>query len=383
MPEKITHVSIKGFRSLPRVEGLELRDLTVLIGANGAGKSNFLEFFRMMNYAFSAPDGSLQLYLARKGRASSVLHYGPQVTRFLDASIRFDGQQQWSQYDLSLSWGAPDDLFFTSELVSFQRVGKDTKPNTLQLGGGHRETRILEVSNRNESSWEKTTARVLRDRLRSIRAYHFHDTSDNANIRLNQDIEREGYLMNNAGNIAAFLYHLKERSPAHYRHILDVVQFIAPFIADFVVEPDALNERFVMLRWQDRSGAIFGPHQLSDGTLRMIALVTALLQPDELMPGILLFDEPELGLHPHGIRIIADLIKAASQKRQIIVATQSPILIRNLEPADIAVVERQEGPNMMGATVINRLDPLELEGWLEEYDLGQLYEMNVTGGGPE
>jgi predicted ATPase len=382
MTEKITHLTIKGFRSLKNIERLELKAFNVLIGANGAGKSNLLEFFRMLNFAFNSTEGSLQLYLARKGRASSMLFYGPQITRFMDASIQFDGEKQWSRYDFSLSWGAPDELFFASELLAFKRE-RDTNTNELQLGSGHAESKVLDVANQTANQWQRTTARVFRDRLRKIRAYHFHDTSEEANMRLSQDVHREDYLMNNGGNLAAFLFGLKEKRPAHYRRILDTVQFIAPYIADFVVEPEALNDRFVMLRWKDRSGTVFGPHQLSDGTIRTIALVTALLQPDETMPSIMLFDEPELGLHPHGIRMVAELLKAASEKRQVIVATQSPLLIRDYDPADIAVVEREEDRNGRGATTVKRLDAAALEGWLEEYDLGQLYEKNVTGGGPQ
>ncbi len=139
-----------------------------------------------------------------------------------------------------------------------------------------------------------------------------------------------------------------------------------------MVEPESLNDRFVMLRWRDRSGAVFGPHQISVGTLRAIALITALLQPDETMPGIMLFDEPELGLHPHGVCIVAELLKAAAEKRQVIVATQSPLLIRDYDPSDIAVMEREEDREGRGATVIKRLDANDLAGWLEQYDLGQL-----------
>lgn len=382
MIEKITHLTIKGFRSLKNIERLELKSFNVLIGANGAGKSNLLEFFRMLNYAFNDTKGNIQLYVARRGRASSLLYYGPQVTRFMDASIQFDGDKRFSRYDFSLSWGAPDELFFSSELLAYKRE-QDKITREYQLGSGHKESKVIDVANQSQNRWNSTTARVFRDRLRQIRAYHFHDTSDQAYIRLSQELERDAYLMNNGGNLAAFLRSLKESKPSHFRRILDTVQYIAPFIADFVVDPDPLNNRLVMLKWRDRNGSVFGPHQLSDGTIRTIALVTALLQPDETLPSIMLFDEPELGLHPHGVRIVAELLKAASEKRQVIVATQSPLLIRHYDPADIAVVEREEDRDGRGATAVKRLDPGELEGWLKEYDLGQLYEKNVTGGGPQ
>jgi len=133
--------------------------------------------------------------------------------------------------------------------------------------------------------------------------------------------------------------------------------------------------------WVDRSGLEFGPHQLSDGTIRAIALITALLQPEENMPSIMLFDEPELGLHPAAIGLVAGLLKAISLKRQVIVATQSPILIREYKPDDIIVLERHENESGRGESLFKRLDASALGKWLERFDLGKLYEMNVTGGG--
>ena len=216
-----------------------------------------------------------------------------------------------------------------------------------------------------------------------VQVYHFHDTSEWENIRVSQDLRREDYLMSEAGNLAVFLHNLKERKPHHYKHILSTIQFVAPFIRDLVVEPQATNDRYVLLRWKDRSGETFGPHQLSDGTLRAIALITALLQPDETMPSIMLFDEPELGLHPAAIGLIASLLKSASEKRQVIVATQSPLLIRDYEPEDLIVVDRTEDDKGRGESTFTRLEAELLASWLSEFNLGELYEKNVTGGGPQ
>lgn len=379
MKEKITHLTVKGFRSLKSVENLELKAFNVLIGANGAGKSNLLEFFRMLHLAFANTNGNLQAYVAREGRASSLLYYGPKFTRNIDASLKFDGDLGWSQYDFSLTWGAPDELFYASELLTYQGK-RDSHPKEMQLGSGQRETNVLLLADEANDRWERKTARVFRSRLRSICAYHFHDTSDEAYIRQSRDIQQEGHLTRNGGNLAAFLFGLKEKNNFYFRRILSTVQLIAPYIADFVLEPEPNNR--VLMGWRDRSGDIFGPHQLSDGTLRTIALVTALLQPEEMMPSIMLFDEPELGLHPLGIKIVASLLNAASEKSQVIVATQSPLLIRDYDPSDIIVVEREEDREGHGESVIKRLNTDDLTGWLEDYDLGQLYEKNVTGGGP-
>lgn len=380
MPTTISHLKIKGFRSLKDVE-IELGAFSVLIGANGAGKSNLIEFFQMTSAMFTGTSGTLQNYVARKGRASSIFHYGPQVTPVIDTSLRIASGEESFEYEFSLERGATDELFYSSEYL--HSIAGDAMLTRLFHDGGPLESNVLRFAEQHDDDGQIPVAKSLRKVLSGIRIFHFHDTSEDANMRVSQDLNGEDGLLSNGGNLAAFLYRLKEKRPAHYRRILDTVQYIAPYIADIVVEPDALNDRFVMLRWRDRSGTLFGPHQLSDGTLRTIALITALLQPDETMPSIMLFDEPELGLHPQGIRIVAELLKAVTEKRQVIVATQSPLLIRNYDPADIAVVEREEDAEGRGSTVIKRLDPLALEGWLEEYDLGQLYEKNVTGGGPQ
>jgi predicted ATPase len=379
--ETITNLTVKGYKSIQDLNNFELRHFNVLIGANGSGKSNFVDLFRMLNFMFGSTQGSLQLYVARRGRADSLLHYGSKQSRYMDVSITFDGINQWSRYFFSLAWGAPNELFFASEELEYQRDGIDVTPRVKQLGYGKAESEILFSAFKNDAGI-RTVAKTFRDRLRKIQVYHFHDTSEEANIRLAQDLDREDYLMSHAGNLAVFLHNLKEHKPAHYKRILSTVQLVAPFIRDFVVEPQAANDRFVLLRWLDRSGAVFGPHQLSDGTIRAIALITALLQPDETMPSIMLFDEPELGLHPAAIGLIASLLKATAEKRQVIVATQSPILIRNYTPDDVIVVERVEDTAGRGESTFKRLDTESLESWLSDYDLGQLYEKNVTGGGP-
>lgn len=378
--ELISRATVRGFRSLRDVD-VELRPFTVLVGANGSGKSNFIELFTMLNYTFGSTQGGLQIYVGRKGRASSLLYYGPEVTRHLDLSLMFQGEAGWSRYSASLAWGAPDDLFFTSEKLEFQRSG-DALPRVAELGGGARESRVLTVSERASDDWERAVARSFRYRLRQVRAYHFHNTLEEAAIRVSQDLQRESYLLSTGGNIAAFLHKLREDHPGVYSRILASVQTVAPFVRDFELEPETPGGRSIMLKWRDRSDRVFGPHQLSDGTLRAVALITALLQPDETMSSVMIFDEPELGLHPAAVSLIAELLKAASLKRQVIVATQSPLLLRDYGPDDIVVVEREDEPSGRGATVFRRLEADALAGWLEDFDLGELYEKNVTGGYP-
>ncbi len=379
--EIITNLTIKGFKSI-RDQSIELKRFNVLIGANGAGKSNFIEFFRMLNYMFGTNAGGLQDFVARRGRANSLLYYGARNTRFMDASIQFDAPHQWSRYSFSLSWGAPDDLNFASELLEYQREGKDDLPRSKQLGSAHQESIVHRQADSKDDPTLSNVAKIFRGRLRQVQVYHFQDTSENAYVRLTQDLDRGQYLMSNAGNLAVFLHELKESEPTYYNRILATCQLVAPFIREFVVDPESSNARYVLLRWMDRSGQVFGPHQLSDGTIRAIALITALLQPDKRMPSVMIFDEPELGLHPAAAGLVASLLKSASQKHQVIVATQSPVLIQEYAPEDVIVVERHEDLLGRGESQFKRLDSKGLGNWITQFNLGQLYEMNVTGGGP-
>jgi predicted ATPase len=375
--EKLTRLTATGFRSMRSVE-MVLGDLTVLIGANGSGKSNFVAFFNMLSFMLS---GNLQLYIGRKGGGSSILHYGPKRTPLLTTKLTFEGENGWSEYGCTLAFASPDRLIFTDEHVYFQRPG-EANPFTRVLSSGQAETDLLAVSTGGDQGAARV-ARIFLSRLKGLRVYHFHDTSETAYIRTNQEIDRNRMLLSNGGNLASFLYMLQESFPAHYERIVSTVRLAVPYLRGFDLAPDRRNTDQVQLRWRDSNPDYeFGPHQLSDGSLRAIALITALLQPEDLLPTVIFIDEPELGLHPSAIGIVGKLIKAASAKRQVVVATQSPRLLSECAPEDVVVVEREEDETGHGESRFRRLDKDDLGEWLKDYDLGALYEMNVTGGGP-
>jgi predicted ATPase len=374
--EKLIRLKASGFRSIREID-LTLSDLTVLIGANGSGKSNFVALFNLLGFMMT---GSLQLYIGRKGGGSSILHYGPKRTPLLTTTLRFEGATGWSEYGCTLAHASPDRLIFTDEHVAFQRPG-ELNPFSRVLSSGQAETDLTAVSAGGGVAAQ--VAQVFLTRLRGLRVYHFHDTSESAYIRTNQEIDRNRILLSNGGNLASFLYMLRESFPAHYERIVSTVRLAVPYFRDFDLEPNRLNPQHLQLRWRDRNPDYeFGPHQLSDGSLRAIALITALLQPEDLLPTVIFIDEPELGLHPAAIGIIAKLLKAVSAKRQVVVATQSPRLLADCAPEDVVVVEREEDDKGYGESTFKRLSAEELGDWLKDYDLGALFEMNVTGGGP-
>jgi predicted ATPase len=347
---------------------LELRPLNILIGANGAGKSNFISFFKMLNEMMV---GRFQQYIGTSGRAQSLLHFGPKITPQIEAKLEFEVENGMDTYHLRLFHAAGDTLIFAEETLSFLQTGY-ISPRIDQLGAGHQETRISEAADEG-----KQTAKTLRYLLNRCRVYHFHDTSSTAEVRQSCYVGDDRWLMSDAGNLAALLLRFrKENHGAAYQRIVGTIRLIAPFFDDFDLEPDASNR--VILNWREKgSDRVFGPHQFSDGTLRAICLATLLLQPEDELPKLIVVDEPELGLHPYALNVVAALFSKASHHTQILISTQSSSFLDNFDPEDVIAVNREGKESQF-----KRLNPLELEAWLDEYSLGEVWEKNVIGGGP-
>ncbi len=369
MPRKkpLDHIALTGYKSIREVN-LDLHALNLLIGANGAGKSNFISLFTLLRHLI---DENLAVYVAQRGGANALLHFGQSTTEEIKIGLTFGA----NGYDCTLIPAAGDSLIFASEQYWFHNRAEYAAPFSTELGGGHRETRIYDES-RNQPQ-RMTTADYVIQAVRSWRVYHFHDTSDAAKVKQTGDINDNDLLRPDAGNLAAFLYRLQETEPKSYRRIVAAIRRMAPFFDDFVLRPDPFNQYKIRLEWQEKgSDAYFTADYLSDGTLRFISLATLLLQPE--LPATILIDEPELGLHPYAITLLASLLRKASKSTQVIVSTQSVPLVNQFRPEDIIVVDRS-GPE----STFNRLDPEELEGWLDDYGLGDLWEKNVIGGRPQ
>ena len=366
---KLQRVILKGFKSIKEMD-LELHPLNVLIGANGAGKSNLVSFFKMLNEMMAE---RLQQYIGTTGRAQSILHFGPKVTPQMEAQLQFEVANGVDTYAMRLFHAAGDTLVFADESLSFLQTGYP-RPKLVPLGSGHEETRIGQKADEGEP-----TARVFRHLLGHCRVYHFHDTSPTARVRLHSYIGDNRWLMPDAGNLAAFLLRLREEhGGAVYHRIVKTVRLIAPFFDDFDLEPASPNKQDIILNWRDKgSDQVFGPHQLSDGTLRAMCLVTLLMQPEEELPELIIVDEPELGLHPYALNLVAALFKKASHHTQVLISTQSSSFLDNFDPEDIVVVSREGNESRF-----SRPDGAKLEAWLDEYTLGEVWEKNVIGGGP-
>ena len=371
----LKRIDLKGYKSINEA-GLELRPLNVFIGANGSGKSNFVSFFKLLNHMMA---GHLQEFIGTSGSANSLLHYGAKLTPQLEAALHFESHDSDNTYNIRLGHAAEDTLIFLEERISFKKKGY-LKPWTCSLGPGHKETELNAAIDAPEklAPTVRESINVFRSILNRCRGFQFHDTSSTAKSRLKGDINQNRFLMSDAGNLAAFLYRIQQTHPDCYQRIVGTIRQIAPFFGDFNLAPSELNPDVIQLRWKERDRDYdFGPHLLSDGTLRAMALVTLLLEPTKDLPSVIVIDEPELGLHPYAIATLAGLLRSASVHSQIIVATESATLLDHFDPQDVVVTER-----CMGETVFKRLDAGDLQEWREEYCLSELWEKNVIGGRP-
>jgi predicted ATPase len=362
VPGKIETIRIEGYLSILDAS-VELRDLNLLIGANGSGKSNFVSALELLGRIV---DSDLSLYVGRRGGASALLYRGPGSgdTLLLDIDFAPNG------YRAGLVAAAGDRLIFQEEEIRFQDATRDDVPWVGSLGRGHQETLLHHTVD--ERGRNSVAAHVL-DVLRGCRVFHFHDTTLDAPVKRFADVGDNRNLAADAANLAPFLRRILDEHPSDYERIRSTVAQVAPFFRDFVLEEERNRMR---LRWRQVGvDGDFGVDALSDGTLRFICLTTLLLQPDP--PPLIVLDEPELGLHPYAVVVLAGMLRSAASRCQVVAATQSVSLIDQFDVEDLIVVERSEGESTFG-----RRSSEDFERWLADYSVGELWEKNLLGGRP-
>ena len=357
MRAPLQSLSISGFRSIRELHEFPMRQLNVLVGANGAGKSNFVEFFRMLGAMFQE---NLQGFVNQAGGGDGLFFEGPKTTREITATLMFGA----NGFRFQLEPVPGGDLIVEHVATYADGVWRR----------GERATREARIER-----WKQPPSELahIHEVVSSWVVYHFHDTSTLAPMRRDGAIEDTGELRPNADNLAAFLRGLRDQHPARYQRIRETVQIIAPFFDDFLLEPRKKGDaEHVRLDWRQRGSTFpYQPWHLSDGTIRFIALVTALLQPSP--PSTLVVDEPELGLHPAALRVLAAVMHEASAATQLVVSTQSPLLVDHFEADDVVVVRRSGAESLF-----ERQSAADLERWLDEYTLGELMLKNVVETGP-
>ena len=374
MPE-LKEISIKGFKSFRDKTTIELGKLNVLIGANGAGKSNFISVFQLL---YNALTGNLQGYTMRYG-AEHFLYNGRKTTQKFELAFKVKTNNALDSYELDVNFQAPNRLFVSRECIS------SAKKEDSQIENSGYELGLPNLSKQAKIGREAknpilTTGCAIYELLAKVQVYQFHDTTNTSRIRGPVNKADGKYLQFDGGNTAAVLYALKntpEYQP-YYNKIVNYVRRVMPNFQDFELSGYPENPSEIFLTWRKAGvDAVFSPNQLSDGTIRFIALATLLLAPEQVMPKIIVLDEPELGLHPMAIHILANMIKQASENAQVIFETQSSLLLDHFQPEDVIVVDTKDG-----ATILNRLNSEELSEWLDNYSLSELWDKNVLGGQP-
>ena len=373
---QIKDLHIKGFRSLADVHITDMPRAAVMIGANGSGKSNLIKFFTMVSWMLRS--GKLGNFVQLNGGASDQLFGGSRTTRHMEARIAIRAEKGLNEYEFKLAYGHPDRFVFTDERFRFTHGDGLGQPSWQHLGSGHGEAEIRAA--RAERRAEQLgvnhqTATAVTALLCDMASYQFHDTSYDSWFMKNWHTAEYSQLRGHGGNLAAVLYRLEQNDPDRYGAICEHIKRILPVFDGF-----ALEERYgkVILRWyHTQHEQIIGAHLTSDGSLRFFALVTLLNLPSKMLPNVLLLDEPELGLHPMAIELVGGMIRSLAVERQVLVATQSPLLVNVFDLDDVFVLDLKKGK-----TVITRHNQVDYKHWLDEYSLGQLWQKNLLGGRP-
>jgi predicted ATPase len=357
---QLRSIEIRGYKSIQH-QIVDLNKMNVLIGQNGAGKSNFISAFKFLRNII---EGRLKNTSLKAG-SENLLYYGSKETKNIFLGLDF----RPNVYDITLQPSESESLFVTIEHCGFWGNGYSS-PYLETVAIDEEESQLSKMTKR------KVIAEHVYGVLKDWRVYHFHDTSESAGVKKYASVADNKVLFEDASNLAPFLYVLKHTDENFYERIVKTIQLVIPFFKDFVLEPNPINQDNIRLEWCDIfSDKTFTANQLSDGSLRFICMATLLLQPN--LPKIILLDEPELGLHPTAITILAGLLKKSSKRSQVIISTQSVSLVNEFDAEDIIVVEKENA-----GTIFKRLDPEILESWLDSYSLGDLWDKNVIGGKP-
>ena len=373
----IERLRIRGFRSLADVTFSPNPGANVLIGANGSGKSNLVQFFNMLSWMLKSR--RLREFISREGGADDQLHGGNHTTPRLDAEVRIRTSGGRNDYRFSLAYAHPDQMMFVDEAFRYTRDEFDSEAPWNHLDSGHREARIVEAGQTHDTGQvpvaNRKTARTVTHLLRSCGAYQFHNTGSTSNFKKKWDAGEHAFMRADGANLPAILHWLEHEDRHRYVTICRDIQRVLPGFDRFEI-----NDQYgkVSLRWRSRDlDKTYGAHLTSDGSLRFFALTTLLNLPEEMLPSVLVLDEPELGLHPKAIALVGDMIQALAESRQIIVATQSPLLVDEFALGQVSVLELRDG-----RTEIERRDGQDLKEWLDDFTVGEIWQKNLLGGRP-
>lgn len=370
----IQSIKIANFKSIYRAN-VQLNNLNILIGQNGAGKSNFISFFKFLE---RLSEQQLTQYIFQAGGISSFLHKGFEESQEIRFNMEFNsGNPNYLNIYEAKIISDGENYVIDTEYLGYWDKFKHSEPFLDNIWTQEKESSLKKKANSNKFK----IARYIYNYLQRLKLFHFHDTSSNAAIKLPQPVEDVYFFKNEGQNLAPYLSFIKSSDYNSYLKIVETIRLVFPSFHDFVLAESPYAKGKILLRWKEKSSEnIYSVKQMSDGTLRFICLAVLLLDtiPNGNQPETIILDEPELGLHPFAIHILAELIQKAAISRQIIIATQSVNLINHFTPKDLLIVERNEKDQ----TVFKRVAEENFNSWLEDYTLGQLWENNFFGGRP-
>ncbi len=378
---KIKSIKIEGFRRL-EIFDFDMRPVMALIGANGVGKTSFMDALSLL--AASAR-GSLNQHLGDLGGIASVATQG-RVREIVLNVVTDNPSYEPPEYRLKLEAQGPGYGILEETLLQatpdqplpFKHI--DRQHNAIRFSNPA--THRLEVPDWEFDSSESALSQVprmyrqceqLRRILSSATHYHALDVGKNAPVKLPQQMRPVSLPGSNGEDLFPFLYNLRELDRPKYEAVEDSLKAAFPGF-EFLGFP-VVSAGVISMTWKER--AFNGPffmNQLSEGTLRFLWLVSLLQSPS--LPTVTMIDEPEVSLHPELLGLLADLLREASDRTQIIVATHSDRLVRFLEPHEVAVMDIDES----GASAIRWGDNLDLEEWLADYSLDEVWQMGLMGG---
>ena len=376
---KINRIGIEGFRRLINVD-IEMRPMMVMIGANGVGKTSFMDALSLLS---ASANGSLNQHLSDFGGFASVTTRGSTGGMALRTEIDILGEWQL-KYSLKVS---PEGIGYS---ISHEKLAEANPPSTLNYidsqGGKvcYHESVLNELS---QSDWQYDPREsalsqmptklprpvIFKYILETATKYHVLDVSQRAPIKLPQQLRPTTLPGQNGEDLAPFLYNLRETDHDRFEAVEDALKAAFSGFESLSFPPVAAG--MIAMTWKDKAfKAPFYMNQLSEGTLRFLWLASLLQSPQ--LPAITMIDEPEVSIHPELLSLLADLMREASLRSHIVVATHSDRLVAFLKPEEVVVMDICED----GGATMTWGDTLELDDWLTDYSLDEVWQMGLMGG---
>jgi predicted ATPase len=379
---KVRRLRITGFRRLCEVD-IAMRPLMVLIGANGVGKSSFLDAVSLLS---ASANGEMNELLSDFGGLAATTTIGKARKITFEAEMECTGVKPL-HYQLEIE-AKGQGYGISLERLTQEQDGNYAEPFK-HIDSRYDDIKYYDVDTKKlvRPEWEHSRVESslsqvqkmfrqpeeLRRTLSSTVAYHVLDVSPRAPVRLPQQMKDAQFPGADGESLIPFLYNLRESDAARYDTIIDTLRAAFPGFEKLSFPPVATG--MLTLTWKEK----YFPdplytHQLSEGTLRFLWLV-ALLQSPQL-PTVTMIDEPEVSLHPELLSLLAEVMREAATRTQLIVATHSDRLIRFLEPREVVVMDIGDD----GCAWARWADTLNLEEWLSEYSLDEVWRMGRMGG---